>query len=156
MAGGRGKTAWRKIFLAELALTSNVAASARKAKVDVSTAYKLRRSEGRFAREWFDAMCEGYDNLEMDLLQRLREGELDGGAAKTRAKRKYENATAFRLLAAHRISVNRTRARRHDEDESAIYAAIHTKLEAMRQRAEALPALLEQHGIKQLAPPDAE
>ena len=154
--GGRAKTAWQRPFLAELATTSNVAAAARKAKIDVSTAYKTRRANSRFAKLWFEALCDGYDTLEMDLLHRLREGELEGGTAKTRAKRKFDNATAFRLLAAHRASVTRQRARRDDEDESAVYAAIHAKLETMRQRAQALPALLEQHGVKQLAPPDAE
>lgn len=153
--GGRGKTAWQRLFLAELAQTSNVAAAARKAKVDVSTAYKTRRGDSRFARQWFDALCEGYDNLEMDMLHRLREGELEGGT-KGRARRKFDNATAFRLLAAHRASVTRTRARRDDQDEAAIYASIHAKLDAMRQRAEGLPKLLEQHGVTPLAPPDAE
>jgi hypothetical protein len=154
--GRRSNPYWRKHFLAELALTSNVAASARKARIDVSTAYKTRRSESRFAREWFEALCEGYDNLEMDLLQRLRDGELDGGTAKTRARRKFDNATAFRLLAAHRASVNRQRGRREDEDEEAIYASIHAKLDAMRQRTLALPALLEQHGIAHVKLPDAQ
>ncbi|MEO6153841.1 MAG: hypothetical protein ABIT09_00540 [Croceibacterium sp.] len=155
-AGRRASKKWYKPFLAELARTSNVAAAARKAQVDTSTAYKTRRDDRAFARQWFDALCEGYDNLEMDLLQRLRDGELEGGAAKTRAKRKFDNATAFRLLAAHRLSVNRTRAQRDDDNESAIYASIHDKLETMRQRAQALPALLKHHGIKPVAQPDAE
>ena len=139
----RAKPNWKKLFLAELALTSNVAASARKAGKDASSAYKERRADSAFARAWFDAQCEGYDNLEMDLLQRLREGQLEGGAAK-KGTRKYDNATAFRLLAAHRASVNRTRARREDEDEDAIYAAIHAKLDAMRERAQGLPRQIEQ------------
>jgi hypothetical protein len=139
---------WRTIFLGELARTSNVAASARRARVDVSTAYKTRRSETRFAREWFEALCEGYDNLEMDLLHRLREGELEGSTAKPRARRKYDNATAFRLLAAHRAAVVRQRARREDQDEEAVYASITAKLETMRQRLTAVPALLERTGAQ--------
>jgi hypothetical protein len=156
-AGARRLPAkWRQHFLAELALTSNVAASARKAKIDVSTAYKVRRSEPKFAREWFEALCDGYDNLEMDLLHRLREGELEGGAAKSRARRKYDNATAFRLLAAHRAAVVRQRARRDDQEEEAIYASITAKLEQMRERVKALPALLEENGIYRVTPTDAQ
>ena len=154
--GRRSNVHWRKDFLGELARTSNVAASARKAGVDVSTAYKARRSETRFAREWFEALCEGYDNLEMDLLHRLREGELEGSTAKPRARRKYDNATAFRLLAAHRAAVVRQRARREDQDEEAVYASIHAKLDAVRERVKALPGLLEPDGIYRVPPPDAE
>lgn len=75
----RDKT-WCQPFLAELARTSNVAASARKADIDASTVYKDRRSDPKFAREWFEALCEGYDNLELDMHHRLREGELEGGS----------------------------------------------------------------------------
>lgn len=152
--GRRAKPNWKRIFLAELALTSNVAAAARKAGKDASGAYKERRADSAFARQWFEALCEGYDNLEMDLLQRLRSGELEGGSAKARAKRKFDNATAFRLLAAHRASVGRTRAQRADAEEGAIYAAIHAKLDAMRQRAEDLPRLIEHQAAK--APPEAD
>ena len=162
--GRRGNTQWRKDFLAELARTSNVTASARKAGITVSTAYKTRRSETRFAREWFEALCEGYDNLEMDLLHRLREGELEGSTAKPKARRKYDNATAFRLLAAHRAAVVRQRSRREDQDEEAVYASITAKLETMRQRLTALPALLPnagaeqapEQGVEQAAEPDAQ
>lgn len=154
--GGRAKTAWHNTFLAELARTSNVAAAARKSGIDASTAYKTRRANSRFARQWFEALCEGYDNLEMDLLHRLREGELEGGAAKARAKRKFDNATAFRLLVAHRAAVVRQRARREDEDESAVYAAIHAKLEAMRDRAQALPELMARQPVNRLPGPDAQ
>jgi len=130
---GRRK-AWCAPFLAQLALTSNVAASARRAKVDVSTVYKLRRTDSGFARDWFAALCEGYDNLELDLLQRLREGELDGGKTKERARRKFDNATAFRLLAAHRETVTRQRGRNDYEHEDAVLASIDAKLDTMRRR----------------------
>ena len=154
--GRRVNTQWRKDFLAELARTSNVAAAARKAGVDASTAYKTRRSETRFAREWFEALCEGYDNLEMDLPHRLREGELEGSTAKPKARRKFDNATAFRLLAAHRAAVVRQRSRREDQDEEAVYASITAKLETIRQRMTGLPALLTDARGEQAAEPDAQ
>lgn len=139
---------WQKPFLAALAESSNVAAAARKARIDVSTVYKTRRAEPPFARAWFEALCEGYDNLELDLLHRLREGELDGGA-KAKARRKFDNATAFRLLAAHRASVQRQRGRNDYAYEDSVLAAINAKLEKMRQRTEALPAALGEDGTIQ-------
>lgn len=134
---------WRETFLAELARTSNVTGAARRAQVDTSSVYRLRRTDPGFARAWQEALAEGYDNLEMDLLRRLREGELEGGKSKERARRKYDNANAFRLLAAHREAVGRQRALRQDEDEEAILASIDAKLEAMRQRSLALGELLQ-------------
>lgn len=139
---------WRKAFLDALAQTSNVAAAARRAKVDVSMPYRLRRQDPEFAAAWFDALCEGYDNLEMDLLHRLRVGELDGGdKAKARAKRKFDNGTAFRLLAAHRETVKRQRAIREIEDEEAIFASINAKLDAMQARQQTITALVEEDGV---------
>jgi hypothetical protein len=55
---------------------SNVAAAARKAKIDTSAAYQRRRNDAEFNRKWQIALCEGYDNLEMELLHRLRTGEV--------------------------------------------------------------------------------
>ncbi|NNC58655.1 MAG: hypothetical protein HKO05_01535 [Erythrobacter sp.] len=125
---------WRDLFLTELAQSSNVSRAARTAKVDTGTIYKTRRSDQAFARQWQEALAEGYDNLEVELLRRLRDGELEGGKAKERARRKYDNAIAFRLLAAHSDAVGRQRALRDDEDEEAILASIDAKLEAMRQQ----------------------
>jgi hypothetical protein len=145
-AGGRTAAgrAWRKTFLAELARTSNVSASARAAQVDVSTAYKIRRAEPAFARQWFEALCEGYDNLELDLLCRLREGELAGTTTPAgKARRKFDNATAFRLLAAHRTSVQRERGRNDYAYEDELLASINAKLEKMRQRRIAMRAAAE-------------
>ena len=124
---------WRELFLAELARTSNVTAAARKAGADKTKVYKARRSEPEFYRKWLDALAEGYDNLEMDLLRRLRTGELTGGGP-ARVHRKYDNAIALRLLTAHRELVSRQKAMRANADEDAIIASINAKLSAMRDR----------------------
>ncbi|RDC60999.1 hypothetical protein HME9302_02216 [Alteripontixanthobacter maritimus] len=135
---------WRDDFLAALAETSNVKGAARKAGVNTAKVYKARRNEPEFAREWQDALAEGYDNLEMDLLHRLREGELEGG--KTKARRKFDNAISFRLLTAHRDAVGRQKAIRSNEDEDAILDSIDRKLEAMRQRDKAVQDMLKDNG----------
>ena len=136
---------WMKPFLAALANTSNVSAAARKGKVDTSTVYERRRHDGEFARQWQVALSEGYDNLEMDVLYRLRTGELRPATGAKRAVRQFDNATALRLLAAHRESTTRSRAIRDNVSAADIRASIDRKIELIRERvlaARALPAPL--------------
>lgn len=125
---------WIGDFLAALADTSNVAAAARKAGIDVSTAYHRRRHDHEFNRRWQIALCEGYDNLEMELLYRLRTGELKPGSGTKKASRSFDNATAFRLLAAHRESAASERARRDHVSAEEIRAAIDRKVDELRRR----------------------
>ena len=125
---------WRTTFLAELAATSNVAASARKAGVSASHAYEVRRRNAEFYREWQEALCEGYDHLEMNLLHRLREGEIRPATGAKRGTRVFDNATALRLLALHRDSVARQRAVQDSRNSEAILAAIDAKIDRIRQR----------------------
>lgn len=125
---------WTPRFLAELANTSNVTAAAKAAKVATSMAYDLRRKNGEFNRRWQVALCEGYDNLEMELLHRLRAGEVRPSAGAKKGVRAFDNGTAFRLLAAHRESAARQRAIRDSEDSEAVLARINAKLERMRER----------------------
>lgn len=131
-AGDRAPDAWRTKFLDTLARTSNVSAAARAAKIDVSAVYRARRTDPQFSQEWFGALCEGYDMLELDLLRRLRMGDVENPKAKI--KRKYDNATSFRLLAAHRDTVGKMRAIIQEADEDDIIASINAKLDMMRER----------------------
>ena len=128
------ETQWRETFLSGLAATSNVRAAARAAGVKTATAYDARREDPEFNRKWQQALCEGYDHLEMELLLRLRSGEIKPPPGTKRGVRSYDNATAFRQLAAHRESAARQRAIRDNEDSEAILAGIDAKLELMRQR----------------------
>ena len=125
---------WSKAFLAELAATSNVTASAKKAGVCTSTAYDARRGNPEFNRKWQQALCDGYDFLELELLHRLRAGEFKPVGTAKRGTRSFDNATAFRLLSAHRDSAAKHRAVRANEDADAIIVTINSKLETMRQR----------------------
>lgn len=113
---------WRSEFIATLAETSNVTAAAQAAGIHPSRAYKVKRLEPEFAREWLGALIEGYDNLEMEVLHRLRFGEPKD------AERKFDNATAMRLLAQHRDTVVRERAMREHEDVEAVRASIDRKI----------------------------
>jgi hypothetical protein len=121
---------WMAKFLAALAETSNVSAAADRAGVTPAHVYKVRREVPEFARRWQGALCEGYDSLEFELLDRLRNGIVGDNAG-----RKFDNAVALRLLSAHRDSVARERALRDNEDASRIVQSINAKLDQMRQRA---------------------
>lgn len=125
---------WSKAFLSHLAATSNVTESAKAAGVSPTTVYDARRADPEFYRQWQQALCEGYDHLEMAVLHRLRMGEVKPAAGAKRGVRTFDNASALRLLAAHRESAARQRAIRDNEDTEKILASIDTKLERMRQR----------------------
>ena len=139
-------TAWTKRFLAELATTSNVKASARKAGVSPSTVYDARRANPEFTRKWREALCEGYEHLEMELLQRLRAGEIKPASGAKKGVRVWDNAIAFRQLTMHKETVARQRAIRENEDTEAVLASIDAKLEGMRQRSLAAQADEADHG----------
>jgi hypothetical protein len=126
---------WRKVFLATLATTSNVTAAAKAAGISTQKVYETRRASAEFNRAWQVALCEGYDLLEFELLQRLRTGEIKPAAGAKKGVRTYENATALRLLAAHRENVMKQRSVRTNQDSEAIILAINAKLERIRQRA---------------------
>lgn len=126
----QNRVQWMPKFLAALAETSNVTAAADHAGVTKAHVYKLRREDGEFARQWQGALCEGYDNLEFELLARLRSGITADAEG-----RKFDNAVALRLLTAHRESVGRERALRDNEDAAEIAERINAKLEKMRERA---------------------
>lgn len=119
---------WRSAFLAALAETSNVTAAAEAAGVHPSRPYKVRRQEPDFAAAWHAALLEGYDALEIDVLHRLRFGEARD------ADRKFDNATALRLLAQHRETVVRERAMRENEDVAIVRASLDAKLASLRRQ----------------------
>jgi len=132
---------WRTAFLAELAATSNVTASAKAAAVSTTRAYDARRKDAEFYRAWQEALCEGYEHLEMSLLQRLRDGEIKPAAGAKKGVRVFDNANALRLLIAHRDSVSRQQGVRDNQDTSAILERINIRIDRMRA-TRAVPAVV--------------
>ena len=124
-----------RLFLGELAATSNVSAAARLAGVSTFIVYETRRSNPEFNHAWREALCEGYDHLEMALLFRLRAGEIKPATGAKRGVRQFDNATSLRLLTAHREAVAQQRAVRDNEDAETILASLNAKLERMRERS---------------------
>ncbi|WP_183030064.1 hypothetical protein [Altericroceibacterium spongiae] len=126
---------WRTVFLDKLADTSNVSAAAQAAGVTTARAYKTRRSEIAFARQWHKALMEGYEHLEMETLYRLRMGAPADGP-------KFDIGSALRLLALHQETAQRERARHEDFDEAALLASINARIAKMREREKAARKLL--------------
>jgi hypothetical protein len=126
---------WPDIFINELAETSNVKAAAQAASVSQSCVYKKRRDDPLFARRWFEALAEGYDNLEMDLLWRLRTGQLEDTDADG-TKRKFDIGNAFKCLIAHRDNVAREKGRKTLVDEVTTIQSINAKIDALRAKEE--------------------
>lgn len=126
--GGEGalNKHWRTYFLQALAATSNVTASAAKAGVSPSRAYKVRRESAAFAAQWRAALHEGYEHLEMEVLAYLRGND---------PERKLDVANAIRLLAAHRQTVAQIRSMQDETDEQSVLDAIDHLINRMRREA---------------------
>lgn len=118
---------WRGLFLDCLAETSNVSEAAKRAGINPGRAYKIRREEEEFARQWRAALVEGYEHLEMELLARLRAGEAKDGP-------KFDNGAALRLLALHRDTMAQEHAQRRNMDADRARKIIDAKLEELRQK----------------------
>ncbi len=127
-------SAWQRTFLAALAETSNVAGAARKAGISASAAYDARRKSRVFADSWQASLAEGYDNLEIELLRRLREGELKPAAGARRGVRSYDNGIALRLLMAHRETRAKQDAVRANVSAAEVRASIDRKLAAIKKQ----------------------
>ena len=115
-------------FLDALAETSHIQSAAKFANVPVSTIYAERARNPEFARRWQSALFEGYTNLEMEVLGALRSG---------RGKSEMDVPNALRLLAAHRDSYARERARRRNVSAADVRASIERKVEALRKQVAA-------------------
>ncbi|WP_379923180.1 hypothetical protein [Erythrobacter sp. R86502] len=122
---------WRVRFIEHLSTTSNVTQSAAKAGITASRAYKLRRSDPDFARQWAAALSEGYLHLEMEIIRRLRDGDF-----KTGESDKFDFPSAIRLLSAHRDAVARGQSQVRDVSAAEVRASIDRKIEEIRRRME--------------------
>jgi hypothetical protein len=118
---------WRRQFLEALAVTSNLGAAAAAAKIDLPRAYQTRREDADFARAWQAAVADGYLNLELEVIRRLREGDL-----KTEKGDKFDFANAIRLIAAQRGRDSETQVRNVSVAE--VRASIDRKIEEVQRR----------------------
>ncbi len=121
---------WRKRFLETLAATSDVVRAAEVAKVTPWRAHQARRADPDFARAWQAAIADGYLNLEMEVIRRLREGDLT-----TANGDRFDFANAIRLIAAQRGGSGRVgESEVHNVSIAEVRASIDRKVEEIRRR----------------------
>ncbi len=124
----RANAGWTKPFLAALAETSNIKASAKTANVPLATVYRLRKADRQFAGDWQAALFEGYASLEMEVLGYLRAPDTSP---------KIDVANALRLLAAHKETITKERAKRASVSAAEVRASIERKVQVLRKQVEA-------------------
>ena len=98
------------------------------AGITLPHAYRLRRAEPEFARQWQAALEDGYLHLELELVRRLREGDFT-----TADGQRYDFSNAVRLLASQRSS-STAPARERDVSIAEVRASIDRKIEDIRRR----------------------
>jgi hypothetical protein len=99
-------------FLSTLAETCNVSLSAREAGRAARLYYLLRRRDAAFRAAWMEALREGYDLLEVEMVRRARFGsrrDVFYRGRRTATTRVFNDGAALRLLQMHRKSVERMR-----------------------------------------------
>lgn len=135
----KGQAAWTKgkrdAFLAELAATANVRASARAVGMSEGCVYRLRLRSTEFRRDWEAALREGYARLELVMLERAINGT-DAEAGKAAGKMAdYSDRLGLALLAAHRATVRGEETPKAEKtDKGAARRRIEAKLAEMNRR----------------------
>lgn len=121
---------WRKRFIETLTATSNLQRAAEAAKVPLARAYEIRRSDAEFARAWQAAIADGYITLELEVIRRLREGDIKTGSGD-----KFDFANAIRLIAAHRDGMVRGgQGETRNVSVAEVRASIDRKIEEVQRR----------------------
>lgn len=131
----------RETFLATLAQTLNVTASARAAEMSPASARMLKRRDAGFAEAWEEAMIAAYEELELALIRRATKGvskPVWHQGKRVGRERVFSESMALQLMAQHRTTVMELRARRgigaaHDEADEAIRARLILRIETMRE-----------------------
>lgn len=124
-------------FLKELAISSHVANSATAAGVAVSTVYLWRERDPEFFRAWMRSLAAGYELLEMDMLERARNGvekPVFHNGKEVATVRQYNDGIGVKLLQAHRQMVTMIRAAEEDISPEQVRASLDRKLADMRVR----------------------
>jgi len=120
---------WRRRFVADLEQSACVVRSAERAGISTARAYCARRNEPEFAQAWLAALSRGCEDVEMEVLRRLRDGDLlaqDGV--------KYDFTSAIRLLGLHPEGKMQAQADRRNVTAAGIRASIDRKIADIRQR----------------------
>jgi hypothetical protein len=107
-AAGKGfGPAAQKAFLAHLAQTANVSASAKTAGVTTRPVYDLRKKSEQFCAQWLAALSEGYARLEANLLSEALSAPASNMKDSTFKQKQMKTRIGMALLAAHNPSRKR-------------------------------------------------
>lgn len=148
----------RAIFLEALAETCNVQESARLVGMSIGGAYDLRKRDAGFAALWEEAKERAYEQLELrimelmgttvDQVETIRNGEGPDAVVKSvKVIRRVPLLYAIRLLAAHKVSIERYRMQR---------AALELDAAEVRDRTEARLMSVREHLMEGAARRQAE
>jgi hypothetical protein len=139
----------KRKFLKNLATSSHVTNSATAAGVAVSTVYNWRDRDPEFFREWMRALAAGYELLEMDLLDRARNGvekPVFHEGKQVATVTQYNDGIGVKLLLAHKEIVALTRAIAEDISPEQVRVDLDRKLGDMRIKLLRRRALAEGKG----------
>jgi integrase len=129
------------LFLSILAETCNVSLAARELKRSARVFYDLKKRDSGFREAWMEALREGYDHLEMELVRRARFGtprDVFHQGKKTGTTRVFNDSAALRLLHFHRKTVQPLRsADSGRRDGAAIFDELAARLAEIRAEKEA-------------------
>ena len=139
-----------EVFFTELAETCNVKHSCEKAGISPQRCYERRKDDAGFRQRWGEALAQGYNKLEMVLLERAlvgsektttvtdEKGGADQVSTRTTKVTEYNNALAMSLLKLHRDTV-----REHEDSQIGelevedARARIVAKLDRIKAKVEA-------------------
>lgn len=96
---------WVSTFLAALVIEPNVTVACESAKIDRTSAYKLREKSKRFAAEWDEALERGIERMESEAFRRAVNGvdrPVYQMGQKVGTVREYSDTLMTLLLKAHK------------------------------------------------------
>lgn len=137
---GTGKAfgaAAQKLFLAHLAQSANVSASARAAGVSTWPVYALRAASPAFCAKWSAALAQGYARLEANLLAEALSAPAANLKDSTLKQKQLKTRIAMALLAAHKPAVRNgptTPATARTASAKQVRARLEARFAAMHER----------------------
>jgi hypothetical protein len=138
-AGGKAKAfgpAAQKAFIAHLAQTANVSASARVAGVTTGPVYDLKKKSAAFREKWIEALAEGYARLEANLLAEALAPPASNMKDSTLKQKQLKTRIGMALLAAHKGTVRGEAkpAPSRSRDPKEVQRRLDARFAAMRKR----------------------
>ncbi|WP_229954422.1 hypothetical protein [Parasphingorhabdus litoris] len=139
------KAAKQAVFLEQLAITSSIKQSAKVAGIPNSTLYLWQQNDPDFAAAWLKALAEGYALLEMEMLERARQGverKIFYHGKHVETVRDYDHRMALQLLRLHKETVAMVRAAQAEAaaEPETVHDTLDEKLKKINVRLRAFQA----------------